>query len=62
MCPLFRDEKFDRNVVLEVRRLGHDVFTADQHSSGAPPSGVRWPGSANPGCVANLAELAQVES
>ncbi len=30
MSPLFSDENFDRNVVLELRRLGHDVLTAHE--------------------------------
>ena len=30
MPPLFSDENFDRNVVQELRRLGHDVLTAHE--------------------------------
>ena len=30
MSLLFGDENFDRNVVLELRRLGHDVLTAHE--------------------------------
>ena len=30
MSALFSDENFDRNVVLELRRLGHDVLTAHE--------------------------------
>jgi hypothetical protein len=30
MPGLFSDENFDRNVVLELRRLGHDVLTAHE--------------------------------
>ena len=30
MCSLFSDKNFDHNVVLELRRLGHDVVTAHE--------------------------------
>ena len=39
MFALFSDENFDRNVVLELRRLGHDVLTA--HEAGRVGSDMR---------------------